>query len=100
MRGTKHDPRFTIGMVEDWHGQHYELINIVPHQRKGGRDTLILIWRSTCLDCGEMFETKAPRRKFRAPARRCKSCVQCRKKLRHSGDLYGAHTEQYTCAIT
>ena len=52
MIGTNIDPRFTVGMAADWRGQNYKLIRIEPYRRRDGRDTLILVWRSHCFECG------------------------------------------------
>jgi len=78
MMGTNKDRRFTIGMTADWRGQPYELVGIEPRQRRDGRNTLILIWRSQCLDCGTAFETTTPQRTLKYPTRRCPTHVHKR----------------------
>jgi hypothetical protein len=45
-----------VGFVVMREGQRYELIARKPHVRKDGQPTTLLIWRSHCSDCGEVFE--------------------------------------------
>jgi hypothetical protein len=72
MKGTQRDPRFVIGMIVNCRGQPYELVAIEPRQRRDGRNTLILVWRSRCHVCGNSFETTTPQRKLKYPTRRCR----------------------------
>ena len=58
-------------VAADWRGQNYKLIRIEPYRRRDGRDTLILVWRSHCFECGAEFECSAPQRAFRGATRRC-----------------------------
>jgi hypothetical protein len=71
MIGANRDPRFAVGMIADWRGQQYELIGIEQRQRRDGRETMILVWRTQCLGCGAQFETTTPQRNLRYPSRRC-----------------------------
>lgn len=45
-----------VGFVVMRESQRYELIVRKPHVRKDGQPTTLLIWRSHCCDCGEVFE--------------------------------------------
>jgi hypothetical protein len=71
MIGMQRDPRFAIGMLTEWRGQQYELVGIEPRRRRDGRDTLILVWRASCLVCGASFATTTPQRKLKYPTRHC-----------------------------
>jgi hypothetical protein len=38
MNGTTLRPeKFTLGMVADWRGQQYELVEVKPYRRRDGR---------------------------------------------------------------
>jgi len=72
MPGTTLRSPFSIGMIVDYRGQNYELIDVRPYvRRRDGRDSLVLIWRSRCLDCGAVFDIGAPQRKLKPSSRRC-----------------------------
>jgi len=59
MPGTTLRSPFSIGMIVDYRGQNYELIDVRPYvRRRDGRDSLVLIWRSRCLDCGAVFDIR------------------------------------------
>ena len=78
MWGTTLRPEFSLGMVADWRGQQFELVEVRPHRRRDGRDSLVLIWRSRCLVCGAVFTARAPQRKLKYPTRRCPEHVKKR----------------------
>jgi hypothetical protein len=42
-KGRGRDPRFAIGMITDWRGQPYELIEIRPHTRRDGSQSWVLL---------------------------------------------------------
>jgi len=67
MTRTTLRPGFALGMVADWRGQQYELVDIKPYRRRDGRDTLVFVWRSHCLTCGAAFTARAPQ----YPIRHC-----------------------------
>jgi len=71
MNGTTLRPEFNVGMVADWRGQQFELVEVRPHRRRDGRDTLVFVWRSHCLVCGTAFSATTPQRKLKYPPRRC-----------------------------
>ncbi len=66
-----------IGTTAQWKGQAYTLIAIRPYtRRRDGVSTVLLIWRSKCLDCGSDFEIVTGRGKIKNgelhwPNRRC-----------------------------
>lgn len=45
-----------VGFVLMREGQRYELVALKPHMRRDGLPTTLLVWRSHCCDCGEVFE--------------------------------------------
>src|SRR5215475_13284366 len=48
------------------------LIRTDPYKCQDGREIVLQVWRSTCADCGEFFELKAPLRARRfEPNKRC-----------------------------
>lgn len=63
------------GDVVDYRGQRYQLLCVKPWTRRDGGTSSIAIWRSTCPQCGEVFEcaTQAVVARFK-PARRCPDC--------------------------
>lgn len=44
-----------VGTVFMRAGQRYELIRQAPYQRRDGRLSVLLTWRSHCAECGELF---------------------------------------------
>jgi hypothetical protein len=71
-------PGFALGMVADWRGQQFELVEVRPYRRRDGGDSLILVWRGHCLACGAAFTITAPQRKLKYPVRRCPEHVKKR----------------------
>jgi hypothetical protein len=54
-------------------GQRYEMVGERPYIRRDGRETLVIVWRSHCAQCGAEFTISTPnssRAKF-MPNRRC-----------------------------
>jgi hypothetical protein len=45
-----------VGFVLMRECQRYELMARKPHIRRDGFPTTLLVWRSHCCDCGEVFE--------------------------------------------
>lgn len=37
-------------------GQRYQLLDVLPRKRRDGSRTEILLWRSQCAECGQLFE--------------------------------------------
>lgn len=73
---TDRDPRFTVGMIAEWRGQKYRLIDIRPYRRLDGRDSAIMVWRSRCIECGDLFETTTPLQELTKATRRCPTHVR------------------------
>ncbi|GGC31242.1 hypothetical protein GCM10011371_18340 [Novosphingobium marinum] len=61
-----------IGLVRDFRGQRYEVVEKSERTRRDGTLAIILHWESMCADCGEPFRltTPAASSKFE-PNRRC-----------------------------
>jgi hypothetical protein len=65
-------PAYPLGARANWRGQSYELTAIKPYRRRrDGRETLLLVWCTLCLECGAWFEVTTPNRKLTYPNRRC-----------------------------
>lgn len=47
----------TVVMLDE---QAFELIGSKPHLRKDGAETVLLIWRTACAECGDPFECPSP----------------------------------------
>src|SRR4051812_26559477 len=73
-----HRPDFAVGMIDDWKGQEFRLIDIRPHRRRDGSAAIVLVWQSRCLECGDPFEFIKPQLKLTYPTRRCPACVKGR----------------------
>lgn len=71
--------RFPTGTVADWRGQRFEVFGSVPHRRCDGGETVLLVWSTRCMQCGDGFVQMTSRRKLKYPTRRC---PRCRRKRR------------------
>lgn len=47
----------TVLMLDD---QPFELVGIEPHTRRDGLITQLLVWNSTCAECGEPIACRTP----------------------------------------
>ena len=59
-----------IGQVVMSNGQHHELVRAEPHTRLDGQATTLLVWRTRCAVCAELFEWRSPI-STKGPSRRC-----------------------------
>jgi hypothetical protein len=59
-----------IGTVLLVEGQRYEVCAVRPHCRQDGTETLLIVWRGHCAECGRSFE-QTTTLKSKAPNRRC-----------------------------
>ncbi|WP_051334783.1 hypothetical protein [Bradyrhizobium sp. Ai1a-2] len=84
---------FTLGMIAEYRGQKYRLIDVRPYRRLDGRDSQIMVWRSRCMTCGALFETTTPFRELTKATRRCSAHVQrTRQNVRAVVEAYVAGT--------
>lgn len=61
-----------VGLIVGARGQAYELVATEPY-RNNGRDTVVLTWRSACIECGAPFDQTAPLGGTQYPNRKCKA---------------------------
>lgn len=67
-------PDLCAGTVLRLDEQVYELRGAVPHLRKDGAPTELLVWETKCPACGAAFEVRTSRCRTGLPNRRCERC--------------------------
>jgi hypothetical protein len=85
MTELQEQAKFTIGTTAEWKGQTYRLEDIRPHRTRRGYDTVVMVWRSRCLECGASFTATTTRAGLKYPNRRCQEHVQ--KRAKHPAPL-------------
>ena len=62
------------GKTHAYKGQVYVAAREIPHTRRDGKATTLIVWASRCADCGGRFTFTLPAKKSHfAPSRRCAS---------------------------
>lgn len=47
-----------VGTCIDINGQRFSVTAHQPYVRKDGQDSVVVVWQSRCLDCGEPIEER------------------------------------------
>jgi hypothetical protein len=57
-----------VGNKAKAQGRAYEIVDHAPHVTKAGRVTKLILWKGTCIVCGEKFTFTTGASKFSATA--------------------------------